>query len=64
MSLNKAIEHGKEHRKQYRRAKAVDSSCRNHGGCPYCEEGRLHTHKKREFAAIEQLEEYNVASNS
>lgn len=36
MSLKKAIEHGKEHRKPYRRAKAVDSSCRNHGSCPQC----------------------------
>ena len=34
MSMNKAIEHGKEKRKQYRGAKAVDSTCRNHGSCP------------------------------
>lgn len=36
MSLDKAIEHGKERREQYRGAKAVDCSCRNHGGCPWC----------------------------
>ena len=34
MTLDKAIESGKEHRKQYRGAKRVDPSCRNHGGCP------------------------------
>ena len=34
MSLDKAIEHGKEHRKPYRGAKAVDKTCRNHGGRP------------------------------
>ena len=34
MSLDKAIKHGKEHRKPYRGAKAVDKSCRNHGSCP------------------------------
>ena len=29
--LNKAIEHGKEHRKPYYGAKAIDPTCRNHG---------------------------------
>lgn len=33
MSLDKAIEHGKEKRKPYRR---------NHGGCPWCAENRKH----------------------
>ena len=37
MSLDKAIEHGKEKRKPYRGAKAVDSHCRNHGDCPWCQ---------------------------
>jgi hypothetical protein len=36
MSLDKAIEHGKEKRKPYRGAKAVDKSCRNHEDCPWC----------------------------
>ena len=31
MSLDKAIEHGKEHRKEYRGSKAIDKTCRNHG---------------------------------
>lgn len=31
ISLDKAIKHGKEHRKPYRGAKAVDKTCRNHG---------------------------------
>ena len=42
MSLDKAIEHGKEHRKPYRGVKAVDRSCRNHGSCPWCEANRKH----------------------
>lgn len=42
MSLDKAIAHGKEHRKQYRGSKAIDGTCRNHGGCPWCEENRKH----------------------
>lgn len=42
MSLDKAIEHGKEHRKPYRGSKAIDPSCRNHGSCPWCKRNRLH----------------------
>ena len=42
MSLDKAIEHGKEKRKPYRGSKAIDKTCRNHGGCPWCEENRKH----------------------
>ena len=48
MSLDKAIAHGKEHRKPYRGSKRYDKSCRNHGGCDYCRDGRLHKYKKRE----------------
>ena len=47
MSLEKAIRHGKERRKPYRGAKAVDCSCRNNNGCPYCEANRMHKHKRR-----------------
>lgn len=42
MSLDKAIEHKKEWRKPYHGSKAIDPSCRNHGGCPWCEENRKH----------------------
>ena len=48
MSLNKSIEHGKEHRKQYKGAKSIDKQCRNHGSCEYCKENRLHMFKKSE----------------
>lgn len=47
MSLDKAIAHGKEHRKPYRGAKAVDPSCRNHGSCEYCKSNRLHKYEKQ-----------------
>ena len=46
MSLDKAIEHGKEKRKQYYGAKAVDRTCRNHGSCDWCKENRLHKFNK------------------
>lgn len=42
MSLDKAIAHGKERRKPYYGSKAIDPTCRNHGGCPWCEENRKH----------------------
>ncbi len=48
MSLDKSIEHGKERRKPYRGSKAIDPSCRNHGGCPWCEENRKHKFRDKE----------------
>lgn len=40
MSLDKAIAHKKEKRKQYTGGKAVDTSCRNHGNCAWCQKNR------------------------
>ena len=48
MSLDKAIEHGKEKRKPYRGAKAIDYTCRNHGSCDWCKGNRLHKFKIKE----------------
>ena len=45
MSLDKAIEHGKEKRDP--RRKRAASSCRNHGACGYCQGNRQHAAKKR-----------------
>ncbi len=47
MSLDKAIQHHKEHRRPYRKAKAVDPSCRNHGNCKWCEDNRTYKNRKR-----------------
>lgn len=58
MSLDKAIKYGKEKRKPYRGAKAVDKTCRNHGDCPWCKEGRLHKSKKQEKASKDKVIEY------
>ena len=44
MSFDKHM--GKEHRKPYYGAKAVDRTCRNHGSCPYCESNRTHNNRK------------------
>ena len=47
MSLDKAVTHGKEWRKPYRGAKAIDYSCRNHGSCEVCRMNRLVSSIKR-----------------
>lgn len=58
MSLDKAIIFGKEKRKQYRGAKSIDPSCRNHGGCPWCEEGRMHKYRRDMIRMEEQENEF------
>lgn len=55
MSLDKAIKHGKEHRKPYTGSKAIDGTCRNHGGCPCCEGNRKY--KFRDKHPAEDAEE-------
>lgn len=58
MAMDKAIEHGKEHRKPYRGAKNVCKSCRNHGGCPACESNRFHALNKAMAAAQHKLSDW------
>lgn len=47
MSLDKAIKYRKEHRKEYRGAKSVDPSCRNHNGCDWCKGNRTYQSRKQ-----------------
>lgn len=63
MSLDKAVEHGKEKRKPYHGAKAVDPSCRNHGGCEWCLENRRYSVLKRESAMEQEEDEYERRHN-
>ena len=60
MSLDKAIEHGKEKRKQYTGGKLFAASCRNHGWCEWCRGNRQHKFrdKKPHLEETEQ-EEYD-----
>lgn len=58
MSLDKAIRHKKEKRKPYRKSKAFDCSCRNHGSCAWCRRDRLHKFTKAEKEAAAKLKEY------
>ena len=58
MSLRKAIDHGKEHRKPYHGSKDFDRTCRNHGGCPWCEENRKYKFIIREQKSLDKLNDY------
>lgn len=58
MGFEKAIEHKKTKRKPYRGSKAFDYSCRNHGGCPWCEGNRLHNDKVKRKKSEEELREF------
>jgi hypothetical protein len=60
MSLDKAIEFGKEKRKQFRKSKAFDRTCRNHGSCPWCEGNRTFQARKehKRIQSLEKQEEY------
>lgn len=55
MSLEKAIKHGKEHRKDYRDSRRFDHSCRHGGSCDYCRRNRLSAARK--LAADVKLKE-------
>ena len=68
MSLVKAIKSGKEHRVEYGTknqpyCKAVDKTCRNHGGrsggsanqCLWCLENRTYKNKNKEKIAKKEL---------
>ena len=57
MSLDKAIKHGKEHRKPYSGAKAVDCTCRNHGSCPWCRRNRLFKFRDKTAGDKEERDE-------
>lgn len=63
MSLDKAIEHGKERRKQYTGSKSIDPTCRNHGGCDWCTENRMIRSLKELEDMEQQIEEYNSEVN-
>lgn len=47
MSLEKGIENGREWRDPYYGSRRFDRSCRNHGSCPWCRDGRQHSKKRQ-----------------
>ena len=57
MSLDKLIQHGKEHRNQYTDGRLIFGSERNHGKDWIARSNRTHKNDKRELLAKQQLEE-------
>lgn len=57
MSLDKAIQHGKEKRKPYYGCKSFDPACRNYGSDTYSTKGRLHNRTKAEQQADAKIKE-------
>lgn len=49
MGFDKDYPNRKDKRKPYlgRNPKRVDGTCRNHGSCRWCANGRQHKHKRR-----------------
>lgn len=62
MGLDKAIEHGKEHRKSYRGAKACDKTCRNHGSDDWAKDNRLYRANKLLEKSEQDLEEMDLVT--
>lgn len=58
MSLNKSIKSGKEHRKPYKGAKAIDNTCRNNGSCGFCESNRKYAFIKSKEKSDDSIKEY------
>ena len=54
MSMDKAIESGKEHRKIYYGSKAIDKSCRCHGSCTFCLSNRMYQYKKEKEKMLDR----------
>lgn len=62
MSLDKAIEHNKEHRKPYHGAKAVDPACRNHGSDDWAKDNRLYRSNRLLEKSEQDLEEIDLVT--
>lgn len=60
MSHDKAIAYGKEHRKPYTGAQAIDHTCRNHGSCGWCEGNRLYQRRKAADVATQKMTDYET----
>lgn len=58
MSLNKAIQHKKEHRRPYYGTKAIDATCRNHGSDDWAKANRLYGATRSKAAAESAIREY------
>lgn len=49
-------------KRPYTKSKRFDPSCRNHGGCPWCERNRTQNTRIRKAAAEDELKEFVSAA--
>ena len=64
MAMDKAIESGKEHRKQYMKlCEQIDKTCRCHGGCEYCLSNRMYQYNKMSEKINDKLKEWKEEGN-
>lgn len=62
MSLDKSIEHGKEHRKPYyKKCERIDKTCRNHGSDPWMYNNRTKRNREKARRAERDIAEANHA---
>lgn len=47
MAFDNYYPNRKDWLKPYRKSKVFDATCRNHGGCPYCEGNRRYSLQKQ-----------------
>ena len=64
MSLDKAIKFKKEKRKPYYDAGRFDTTCRPHGGCPWCYDNRMHKNEIADIDLEEELQELGITMNN
>ena len=62
MSLDKAIDSGKEKRRHYRGAKAVSMMCRRND-CPYCYGNATHKNRRRKPIVYDEEISVEAAKN-
>lgn len=55
MSFDKFYPNRKDKIKPYRRSKAFDRTCRNHGSCPWCRRNKIFSNHKNRQIAEEKL---------
>ena len=55
MSMDKAIEHGKDRRRPYRGSKRFDKTCRNNGACGWCRGNRT-VKARRQLMRADEIE--------
>lgn len=57
MSFDKAIEYGKEHRKQFKGSKYYERSCRNHGSDYIARRDRTYRNDKNLLKSKQKIED-------